>query len=129
LILVHPERFERVLGGDGDAIRITLHQQWIGFMTWIEGIAALCGLLCVWLTIRQSVLCWPTGLVQVVLYIGVFYEARLYSDLILHVIYVIMQVYGWHHWLHGGCEENTTSPFFQSHRRAPPCLLFLIERW
>jgi HTH-type transcriptional regulator, transcriptional repressor of NAD biosynthesis genes len=54
-------------------------------MTWIEGIAAICGLMCVWLTVRQNVLCWPTGLVQVILYIGVFYHARLYSDLILHV--------------------------------------------
>jgi nicotinamide mononucleotide transporter len=71
-------------------------------MTWIEGIAAVCGLLCVWLTVRQNIWCWPTGLIQVLLYIGVFYHARLYSDLILHVIYVIMQVYGWYHWLHGG---------------------------
>jgi nicotinamide riboside transporter PnuC len=58
-------------------------------MTWVEAIAAVCGLLCVWLTVRQNVLCWPTGLVQVVLYIGVFYQARLYSDLILHVIVAI----------------------------------------
>jgi nicotinamide mononucleotide transporter len=75
-------------------------------MTWIEGIAAVCGLLCVWLTVRQNVLCWPTGLIQVVLYIGVFYEARLYSDLILHVIYVVMQIYGWYHWLPGGAERT-----------------------
>jgi nicotinamide mononucleotide transporter len=71
-------------------------------MTVVEGIAAACGLLCVWLTVRQNILCWPTGLVQVALYIGVFYQARLYSDLILHVIYVFMQIYGWYHWLHGG---------------------------
>jgi nicotinamide mononucleotide transporter len=75
-------------------------------MTTIEGIAAVCGLLCVWLTVRQNVWCWPTGLIQVVLYIGVFYQAKLYSDLILHVIYVIMQVYGWYHWLHGGRERS-----------------------
>ena len=75
-------------------------------MTWIEGIAAVCGLLCVWLTVRQNVLCWPTGLVQVVLYIGVFYQAKLYSDLILHVIYVVMQVYGWYYWLHGGRDRT-----------------------
>lgn len=75
-------------------------------MTWIEGIAAVCGLLCVWLTVRQNVLCWPTGLVQVVLYIGVFYQARLYSDLILHLVYVVMQIYGWYHWLHGGRERK-----------------------
>jgi nicotinamide mononucleotide transporter len=75
-------------------------------MTWIEGIGAICGLLCVWLTVRQNVLCWPTGLIQVILYIGVFYYAHLYSDLILQVIYVIMQLYGWYHWLHGGREHT-----------------------
>lgn len=71
-------------------------------MTWIEAIAVGFGLICVWLTIRQNIWCWPTGLVQVALYIVIFYRVNLYSDLILHVIYVGMQVYGWHHWLHGG---------------------------
>jgi nicotinamide mononucleotide transporter len=75
-------------------------------MAWIEGIGAFCGLLCVWLTVRQNVLCWPTGLIQVILYIGVFYHAHLYSDLILHVIYVILQIYGWYHWLYGSREHT-----------------------
>lgn len=71
-------------------------------MTPIEATAALFGLLCVWFTVRESIWCWPTGLVQVSLYIVVFYEVKLYSDLILHVIYVGLQFYGWYHWLHGG---------------------------
>ncbi len=75
-------------------------------MTIIELIAAVSGLICVWLTIRQNIWCWPVGLLQVALYIGVFYDARLYSDLILHVIYVIMQGYGWYHWLHGGRDNS-----------------------
>lgn len=70
-------------------------------MTLIESIAVLFGLLCVWLTIRQSVWCWPAGLVQVALYIYIFYSVKLYSDVILHVVYVGLQIYGWHHWLHG----------------------------
>lgn len=71
-------------------------------MGWIEAAATLFGLLCVWLTVRQNILCWPAGLVQVLLFIYIFYRVRLYSDLILHVIYVLLQIYGWHHWLHGG---------------------------
>ncbi len=76
-------------------------------MIWIESTATLFGLLCVWLTVRQNIWCWPTGLVQVILYIFVFYDAKLYSDLILHVIYVIMQIYGWSHWLHGGATHSS----------------------
>ncbi len=71
-------------------------------MTAVEIIATVCGLICVWLTIRQDIWCWPVGLIQVGLYVGVFYHAKLYSDVILHVIYVGMQVYGWIHWLRGG---------------------------
>lgn len=71
-------------------------------MSPIEIIAALFGFVCVWLTGRQHIACWPTGLVQVALYIVVFYEARLYSDMLLHVCYVFLQFYGWYAWLHGG---------------------------
>jgi nicotinamide mononucleotide transporter len=76
-------------------------------MIWIESTATFFGLLCVWLTVRQNIWCWPTGLLQVVLYIFVFYDAKLYSDLILHIIYVVMQIYGWYHWLRGGSEHST----------------------
>jgi nicotinamide mononucleotide transporter len=76
-------------------------------VTSIEGVAVVFGLACVWLTVRQKIWCWPTGLVQVSLYIYIFYQVKLYSDLILHVIYVVMQVYGWYHWLHGGDDRAT----------------------
>jgi len=78
-------------------------------MQCIEMAAVVFGLLCVMLTIRQSIWCWPTGLAQVLLYIVVFFHAKLYSDVILHVIYVIMSIYGWHHWLHGGKDHGVLS--------------------
>ena len=64
----------------------------------IEALATLFGLLCVWLTIKQNILCWPTGLVQVFLYIFIFYDAKLYADMGLHIIYVGLGVYGWIYW-------------------------------
>jgi nicotinamide mononucleotide transporter len=75
-------------------------------MTLVEAIATFFGLICVWLTVKQNILCWPTGIVQVTLYIFVFYDARLYSDMILHIIYVIINVYGWYHWLYGNKEKE-----------------------
>ncbi|QFY89360.1 nicotinamide mononucleotide transporter [Magnetovirga frankeli] len=73
----------------------------------IEAIAVVFGLVCVWLCIRQNIWCWPTGLVQVVLYLFIFYEVKLYSDMLLHGIYVLMQLYGWYWWLHGGRQAGT----------------------
>ena len=70
-------------------------------MNWIEAVAVAFGACSVALTIRQSLWCWPTGLVQVALYVHVFHAARLYSDMILHLIYVVLQVYGWYRWRKG----------------------------
>lgn len=75
-------------------------------MSIIEILAVGFGLLAVWFTVRQNIWCWPMGLIQVSLYIVVFYEVKLYSDLILHVIYVGVQIFGWYHWLHGGRDHG-----------------------
>lgn len=75
-------------------------------MNWIEAIAVVFGLLCVWLTVRENIWCWPTGLIQVTIYVFIFYQVRLYSDLILHVVYIAMQLYGWQHWLRGGNDKT-----------------------
>jgi nicotinamide mononucleotide transporter len=64
----------------------------------IEVIASLAGFLCVYLVIKRNIWCWPVWLLQVSLYIVVFYEVRLYSDALLHLIYVFMQIYGWWNW-------------------------------
>lgn len=75
-------------------------------MSVIEIVAVCFGVACVWLTIRQNIWCWPTGLVQVVLFIWIFYQAKLYSDVMLHVVYVVLGFYGWWYWLHGGREAK-----------------------
>ena len=62
----------------------------------------LFGIVAVWLTTRENVWCWPIGLVNVGLFILVFYQARLYADMGLQAIYVALCLYGWWQWLHGG---------------------------
>jgi nicotinamide mononucleotide transporter len=79
-------------------------------LTLIELVATFFGLACVWLTIRQSVWCWPVGLVQVGLYVWIFLHARLYSDVLLHVVYVGLGVYGWYHWVRGGARGDGGAP-------------------
>jgi nicotinamide mononucleotide transporter len=78
--------------------------------SWIEIAATGFGLASVGLTVRQNIWCWPTGLVMVALYIVVFWEAKLYSDMGLQVIYVFLQLYGWYHWLHGGNHPEQQLP-------------------
>ena len=71
-----------------------------------EMAAVLFGIVAVYLTVRENVWCWPTGLVNVGLSILVFWQARLYADMGLQVVYVLLCLYGWYHWLHGGAEKG-----------------------
>lgn len=76
-------------------------------MSGLEIAATVTGLISVILTIRQHVGCWPSGLISVFLYIFIFYEAKLYADMGLQVVYVGLQLYGWYLWVtpsRGGAE-------------------------
>lgn len=75
-------------------------------MSVVELLAALFGVVSVVLTARQSLWCWPTGLVMVVLYAWVFWQARLYADMGLQLVYVGLQLYGWWQWARGGPQAS-----------------------
>jgi nicotinamide mononucleotide transporter len=64
------------------------------------------GVVAVWLTVRENVWCWPTGIVNVVLSAVVFAQARLYADMGLQGVYVALCLYGWYAWLHGGADHG-----------------------
>ena len=71
-------------------------------MSMLELFAAGLGVIAVWLTVKQNPWCWPIGLVMVVLYSWIFYEVKLYSDMLLQLIYAVLQLYGWWQWTRGG---------------------------
>ncbi len=70
-------------------------------MTAIEIPATVLGLTNVYLIIRRNIWNYPFGLAMVVLYAKIFYDYKLYSDALLQVYYVGIQLYGWWYWLRG----------------------------
>lgn len=76
-------------------------------MLWIELIAASLGVLSVYLMAAQKPLAWPIGFLMVVLYSWIFWQARLFSEMLLQLIYAALQLYGWYQWLHGGNQQGT----------------------
>jgi nicotinamide mononucleotide transporter len=88
----------------------------------IEIIAVIFGLICVWLTIRQNILCWPAGIIQVTLYFIIFLKTRLYADMGLQGIYFLLQFYGWYEWLHGGVDRGKLAV---SNIKSRPALVLL----
>jgi nicotinamide mononucleotide transporter len=68
------------------------------------------GLACVALLIRQNIWTWPLGIVYVLISIWIFLDARLYADLLLHVLFLVLNVYGWYYWLRGGEASTNAVP-------------------
>jgi nicotinamide mononucleotide transporter len=65
----------------------------------IEIAAALLGVINVLLVVRRSVWNYPFGIVMVSLYFFVFWDAKLYSDALLQIFFLVIQLYGWWAWL------------------------------
>ena len=70
-------------------------------MDYLECTGLASGLLCVWLLIRENIWTFPIGLIYAVVSVAVFVEQRLYADVLLSGYYVLMNAYGWYHWLYG----------------------------
>jgi nicotinamide mononucleotide transporter len=72
----------------------------------LEWIAAIAGAVSVYLSARENIWSWPTGIVNVGLYIVVFERTGLYSDMGLQVVFLILSIYGWYEWLYGGKDRT-----------------------
>ena len=79
-------------------------------MSPLEIIASCLGVAAVWLTVRQNPWCWPIGLVMVSLYAWFFLEAKLFSQVLLHGVFALLQLYGWWQWTRGDGERGRRSP-------------------
>ncbi len=75
-------------------------------MSGLELAAAAFGIVSVWLSTRQHIWSWPTAIVNVLLYVVVFREAKLYADMGLQVVYFVLSAYGWYEWLYGGANKT-----------------------
>jgi nicotinamide mononucleotide transporter len=73
---------------------------------WLEIAGFLTTLVGIWLTTRRLLICWPVVLAADVLYLIVFYRAKLFSDALLQVFFVVFTLYGWWHWWRGVREEG-----------------------
>ncbi|MBA2707739.1 MAG: nicotinamide mononucleotide transporter [Gemmatimonadaceae bacterium] len=75
-------------------------------MNGLEITAAGFGVISVYLSVRQNIWSWPTAIVSVGMYTLVFYRSRLYADMGLQVVYVVLSLYGWYQWLYGGSNRT-----------------------
>ncbi len=82
----------------------------------LETLSFVTGLICVWLAVRQNVWNFPVGLVNVATFCVVFFQARLYADAALQVVYFVLAVIGWYLWLYGGADKTRLKVSRATHR-------------
>lgn len=75
-----------------------------------ECLGLIFGILAVWYLIRESVLTWPAGILYVLVSFVVFWKIQLYGDLLLHVIFLVLNGYGWYFWIYGKNEDEKELP-------------------
>jgi nicotinamide mononucleotide transporter len=85
----------------------------------LEIAAMLAVVICVLLAVKRSLWQFPFGFLGTLLYLIVFWEARLYSSAVLQVFFMAVQGYGWWYWMRG---DNGQRPPI---RRSPPLWLAL----
>jgi nicotinamide mononucleotide transporter len=72
----------------------------------LELISFVLSVLTVLLNIRQNHWAWLFAIISSAAYGMVFFNSRLYGDMGLQVVFIIVSIWGWYSWLHGGVQRQ-----------------------
>ena len=67
-----------------------------------ETLGFVSGAWCVWLTVLANIWNWPIGIANSAFYLVVFLNVRLFADMSLQIVYIVLGFLGWYWWLRGG---------------------------
>lgn len=84
--------------------------RFLAAMSLLEWFAAAVSLMGVWLTVRQSVWCWPVSLVGIVAYAILFFQIKLYADAGLQGYFFATSLQGWRWWSRASRGRESDAP-------------------
>lgn len=64
----------------------------------IEYIAVITGVMSVWYCRRQNILVYPLGLINVLIYVFLFFKAGMYANMSINAVFFVTSIYGWYNW-------------------------------
>lgn len=82
------------------------------------------GAVCVLLVVEQNIWNFPVGIANNIFFIALFLSSRLYGDMALQVVYIVLGFIGWWQWLHGGANRTELRVNHTSVREA--VILFVV---
>ena len=96
-------------------------------MNALEVIAVALGLTNVALLVLRSIWNYPFGIAMVTCYAWIFYGAKLYSDALLQIFFLVVQLYGWWNWSRAaGTAEDDRIPVLSLNKRSQLGILCLV---
>ncbi|WP_327857679.1 nicotinamide riboside transporter PnuC [Acinetobacter guillouiae] len=75
-------------------------------MSPLEIFAVIISIIGVTLTIKRNMWCWVFNFFAFVLYAYLFFEFKLYGETILQVFFMVVNFYGFYHWLKGKQQDQ-----------------------
>ncbi|MEO1051346.1 MAG: nicotinamide riboside transporter PnuC [Bacteroidota bacterium] len=85
----------------------------------------IAGFLAVMFLIRNNVWTWPAGIVYVLVSFFIFAKAKLWGDFSLHIVFLVLNSYGWYYWVYGKKKEENDVPITHSSNKSLIIVLFL----
>jgi nicotinamide mononucleotide transporter len=75
-------------------------------ITWLEQVAVVLALWMVGCNMRVRPLAWPLAIASSALYALLFWDARLYGDAALQLVFIAVAGWGWWQWLRGTDDQG-----------------------
>ncbi|HMX10543.1 MAG TPA: nicotinamide riboside transporter PnuC [Burkholderiaceae bacterium] len=89
-----------------DAALTPAFTAWGSPFSWLELLACVISLVMVWANLRVWAVAWPLAIVASLLYFLLFWDAKLYGDGALQIVFVVVAFWGWWQWLRGRGEAG-----------------------
>lgn len=75
--------------------------------SWAELIGAALGLAMVLCNLRVNPAGWPLAILSSAMYLLVFWDAKLYGDAALQILFIAIAAWGWWQWLRGRGDDGS----------------------
>lgn len=82
-----------------------------GYYEWLptnvpEVLGFITGVICVWLTAKENIWNFPIGIANSAFFLWTFWQAHLFADSLLQIVYIVLGILGWYWWKFGGANRT-----------------------
>ena len=95
-------------------------------MSYLEFFGTLAGFIAIALSARASILNWPVGIINTILFFFLFYQVQLYPDMFLYAFFFITNIAGWWRWAHPAKGEEDRRKELKVSRMKPQQFMLIV---